>query len=114
MTTPQIDVMVSILEDAIARKAGVEFFSTYQRQVSPHLLGLGKDGRVVLQAYQYGGETSSGPVKEPNQGGWRYFYLDEMSPHISTLPTAKWYPEGEIKKSEKKSFITKVIAVVQP
>jgi hypothetical protein len=45
------------------------------RQTSPVILGYAADGREVLFAWQFGGETSKGS-KLP---GWRCFYLEEMS-----------------------------------
>ena len=62
-------------------EAGWNVSINYQgkpRELTPYLLGQTKDNRIVLHGFQYGGESSKGPVASPEQGGWRFFYLDQI------------------------------------
>lgn len=44
------------------------------RVVQPHVLYLGRDGKICLDAYQIAGESASGMLP-----GWREFSLEETS-----------------------------------
>ncbi len=82
------------------------------RKACPHLLGITKDNRMVCHGYQFGGGSSKGEVT-PETGGWRFFYLDEIS-EISFGDPAVWYP-GDLKKSEVEykppAFIIQILVV---
>lgn len=92
------------------------------RIFSPHMLAKthpieGKaEGRLVVQGFQFGGAGSKGDVT-PETGGWRYFYLDEMSDAIVVAKEGdKWYPESSEALEKKEyippAFIAKVLAFV--
>ena len=48
-----------------------------QRVVCPHAIGC-KNGRIILLAYQSGGETSTGDLAADPAKRWRWFYIDEI------------------------------------
>lgn len=104
---------IQFLSDCMKSRMPVVLgYQKAQRQVCPHLLGKTKDGRIVLQGFQFGGGTSKGPIASPEQGQWRYFYLDEISFAATNTDLTSWYP-AEVKKSEKQStFIVEVLAAV--
>jgi hypothetical protein len=78
--------------DAIEDKKMLQFnYHRYVRIVEPHVYGV-KDGKKSLQAYQVGGESSSGGLPQ-----WRRFFLDDLS-DIETLNDGfsgkRDYPSG--------------------
>lgn len=51
------------------------YYDTGWRLVEPHCLGIGKDGQILLRAYQIHGATKSG-----DNNNWKLFRLD--NPHL--------------------------------
>jgi predicted DNA-binding transcriptional regulator YafY len=47
------------------------------RVVCPHAIGC-KNGRIILLAYQSGGETSTGDLPADPARRWRCLYIDEI------------------------------------
>jgi hypothetical protein len=93
--------------------AGTPLALTYQglrREVMPTLLGLTKNGKVVLHALQFGGDSSKGPVTA-DKACWRFFYTDE----IETFAALASAPELAIRKSEGEyrppGFVAQVLAI---
>ncbi len=79
MSDQNFELLVKHVTVAIQKgfNLGVQY-KGLSRLVTPHLLGETRDGRIVLQAFQYGGATSKGVINNPSEGGWRYLYLDEF------------------------------------
>lgn len=102
------------LKYAVENKVPIEFpYQGKVREACPFLLGKTDKGRYVIHALQTGGESSKGPVKQPE---WRFFYLDEFdrgpldaSAHLPwTEPVAKTESTGPYQPPK---FITEVIAI---
>lgn len=107
---------VQSLMKAVQEKSLLQFpYQGLERQVCPYLLGKTKDDRLVLQGFQFGGQTSKGEILAPEFGGWRFFYLDEM-PGAMVLGPGPWYP-APVQKAEGRpayvppKFITVVLAL---
>lgn len=107
-----------IIEDAIKARTAVSIrYKGMDRDVLPVMLGITRDGRIVLQGFQLQG------LQVGEKSGWRYFYLDEMAPQSVSFwaeptPSAYWaQASGTIKKSEDgqytpPAFVAKILAVV--
>lgn len=105
--------MIELLTKAVSNKKVVRFnYDNTERVVCPHLLGNSKKG-LVLQAFQFGGASSDGVVEGPEQGGWRYFYLDRVNYLEVDNDSTEWYPVPDLTKAETEykppKFITEVI-----
>jgi hypothetical protein len=112
MTDPNIQLLTSLITSMIeAKLSGCMTYQGHLREFSPYLLGVTKDGRLVLHAFQYGGASSKGPIT-PQNGAWRFFYLDEIEDPIT--PGGDWYPK-DFQKSEgdyrPPAFIATILAV---
>jgi hypothetical protein len=81
-----------------------------QRLVTPYMLGENNTGYLVLQGYQYGGESSKGPIESPDKGGWRYFYLQDIT--SLAVGDGPEFPQGLAKNEDyaPPTFITAVLA----
>jgi hypothetical protein len=86
-----------VVREAIADRRAV--FLVYRgggtRVVHPHALYHGRDGRVVLEAYQVAGESSSGELP-----GWREFDLAQTSdvePLAERFEIAPGFDPGALK-----------------
>ncbi|MGH8297028.1 MAG: hypothetical protein ACRDWN_09770 [Acidimicrobiales bacterium] len=66
-------LVVALLE----RQAVAVAYHSRTRVVCPHAIGY-KGGRVILLAYQVGGETSTGNLDADPTRRWRCLYLDEI------------------------------------
>lgn len=110
----QIDsIHASNLRVAIKDKVTVSFpYQGRSRVVCPYLLGKTKDDRYVLHALQIGGESSKGPVQQPE---WRFFYLDEMTDGPDWVGKSAWVQALTKNEPGKPyvppKFITEVIEV---
>jgi|SRR5271166_5878794 len=109
--------MIDIWVDAVKKKFPlVVNYQKLERLICPHLLGKTGAGRYVLHAFQYGGQTSKGEIKDPSQGQWRFFYLDELEfVQIEAYCTA-WHPEDLVKSDKEYTppkFIETVIAMAE-
>tara|TARA_R110002124_G_scaffold272675_1_gene441876 strand:- start:52 stop:348 length:297 start_codon:yes stop_codon:yes gene_type:complete len=72
--------MVSILKDAIQRQNRLEIqYSLGRRVIEPHTLGRGRDGRLLLRAYQVSGVSASG-----ESAGWKLMHVDRIGGVPST------------------------------
>tara|TARA_R110000868_G_scaffold45045_2_gene149835 strand:+ start:3739 stop:4035 length:297 start_codon:yes stop_codon:yes gene_type:complete len=59
--------MVSILEEAIQSQSRLSIqYTLGNRMIEPHTLGRGKDGQLLLRAYQVSGASASGEAE-----GWK-------------------------------------------
>lgn len=54
-------------------------YKKYLRAVTPHLLAETNDGRLVMQGFQFGGDSSKGRIPGPDFGEWRWFYLEDVA-----------------------------------
>ena len=70
----------SIIKEAIEKKQSITCnYDGYVRYASPHVLGS-KNGNLQTLVYQYGGETSSGSITDPNSNSnWKCFKLDKIT-----------------------------------
>ncbi len=66
-------LVVALLE----RRAVLVAYHGRRRVVCPHAIGH-KAGRVMLLAYQVGGETSTGSLTADPTRRWRCLYVDEI------------------------------------
>jgi len=104
------------LIDAIERRAPVAIrYNGKLRYICPYMLGeTGQKGHV-LHAFQFAGETRNGLIGNPEDGAWRFFYLDKVEGWL-VLPKEQWgwYPEN-LAKAEGEyrppPFVTKVLAL---
>jgi hypothetical protein len=70
----RIDDTVAILREAIRDHRQVAFtYHGLPRKACPHFLGLKADGAPAMLAYQFGGQSESGPIPE-----WRCFELSAV------------------------------------
>lgn len=104
--------LVEYLKVAIEDEMNIEVLYTgFKRVATPHSLAETRDGRVVLHCYQFGGDSSKGPVT-PESGGWRWLYLEQIeSLAIGPGPT---YPSTmNLNKAtyEPPQFIKSVLAM---
>lgn len=64
-------------------------YDGYYREMCPHAIGE-KNGREQALFYQFGGETSKGPIKDPTaENNWRCLELSKLS-NVTAVPGA-WY-----------------------
>lgn len=109
---PSYEQLIKCLSEAITTglNIGVQY-KGFQRFCTPHLLAETQDGRLVLQAFQYGGSSSKGPVDASN-GGWRWLYIDEMDALAVGAGTS--YPV-DLQKAEGSyappAFIVQILAM---
>ena len=67
----------AVLRDAIVNKKQVScVYNGLIREICPHVIGIGKDGRETVLSFQYAGQSSTGL---PPGGEWRCMRVDEMS-----------------------------------
>lgn len=111
--------IVSGIIQAIQERRPLQFpYQGHVRIVCPYMLGETTATKgLVLHAYQYAGEGSKGPIKSPEAGSWRFFYLSELESGIGILPPGTWYPPA-LQKAEDKpykapAFVTKILALVK-
>jgi len=108
------DRYVKILSFAVENKKNVQFvYDGAIREVCPHLLGRTKDDCFVTHCFQYRSRTKTGDILNPENGSWKYFYLQKMSDLVS-VPTDGWYPEDlpiRIKEYSPPAFIQEIIAI---
>lgn len=67
----------AVLRDAIVNKKQVS--CTYRnlvREICPHVIGRGKNGREMVLSFQFGGQSSKGL---PPGGEWRCLQVDEIT-----------------------------------
>lgn len=67
-----------IVRDAIKSKQSLCCdYKGYYREICPHAMGLKGNSRRVL-VYQFGGTSSSGPIRPEAVDNWRCLILDGM------------------------------------
>ncbi|MBS1044573.1 hypothetical protein [Gluconobacter cerinus] len=81
-------MIYQILLQAAKEKTSVHFFyNGYFRKCSPHIIGMGLQGPMVL-AYQYAGASRSGIVPE-----WRCFAINRIA-KLGLCPEDGWHFEA--------------------
>jgi len=71
----------AVLRDAIVNKKQVScFYRNLPREICPHVIGLGKNGREMVLSFQFAGQSSK---ELPPSGEWRCMQVDEISNAIS-------------------------------
>ena len=66
--------MESLITRAIETKTVLRlYYDPGWRFIEPHCLGVGKDGQILLRAYQIHGATRSGEDRS-----WKLFRLDKL------------------------------------
>lgn len=107
------------IDHAIQNGVGLKFvYNGFERHVCPHMLGLSKDDRLVVHAFQYAGGDSKGGIERPEQGSWKFFYLDTFeSQPLPLHPVNGWYPK-DLKKAEGEykppKFVKQIISLYNP
>ncbi len=106
--------LTKYITDAITTGQNLGFpYQGLTRMVTPYLLGETNDGRLVLHGFQFGGESSRGPIETPEQGGWRFFYLNELS--VLNAGPGQAYPldlaKAELEVYKAPKFISTVLAL---
>ena len=79
-----------LLKEAIRRRQAV--FGVYEglaRQFCPHILGF-KAREPRCLGYQFGGETSSGPLQTGTAGNWRCFKVARLSA-VRLIESEGWH-----------------------
>jgi len=109
--------LVDTLIDAIKQKISLKIlYQGYIRDVSPYLLAESQKGSLVLHCFQFGGDSSQGPITVET-GSWRFLYLDKLEFLSSALDPNCWYPQ-KLAKAEGEyrppPFIARVIAIHTP
>jgi len=80
-------VSYAVLRDAIVNKKQVScIYRGLVREICPHVIGTGKDGRETVLSFQFAGGSSKGL---PPGGEWRCMRVDEMS-QVSSR-TGPWH-----------------------
>ncbi|WP_417414931.1 WYL domain-containing protein [Hoeflea sp.] len=68
-------IVVTALKNAIESREMVRLhYDPGERIVEPHALGYGKDGQLLLRAFQVSGASHSGDTSN-----WKLFRLDRMA-----------------------------------
>jgi len=70
-----------MIRDAMeARQQVHATYGGFHRELSVHEIGLGPNGNDQIMAYQFGGESSKGPViDQPEESRWRCFDVGQLS-----------------------------------
>ena len=80
-------MMYQFLRDAIVHKRQVVCtYKGLRREVCPHVVGVGKDGREMVLSYQFAGQSSKGL---PPGGEWRCMRVADISD--ATSRTGQWH-----------------------
>ncbi|UXY50124.1 hypothetical protein [Stenotrophomonas maltophilia] len=80
----------AIVRQAILDKHQITaVYDGYYREMCPHAIGE-KNGKEQALFYQFGGETSKGPIKDPtSRNNWRCLELSKLS-NVAAVP-GTWY-----------------------
>jgi hypothetical protein len=111
-----MDQNTQIIHDAVQNKTPIALsYGGQFRYLCPHMLGYTAKG-LVVHAYQFGGDTSKGPIVDPSDGEWRYLYLNKIEGEIFVaFKGGEWYPVQDLSKSEDTykppAFVLKVLAL---
>lgn len=100
--------LIEWMSKAVEQKQLLKFeYQGFMREVCPHLLGVSKEGRLVLHAFQHAGSSSTGSVASPEEGNWRFFYLDQIPAHqiVWNLGPGNWYPPKLAKTEAGKEYV---------
>lgn len=74
-----MDSTYTLIREAILRKQQVvAVYGGHRREMCPHVLGT-KGGRPQALFYQFGGDSSSGPVLPGSPDNWRCLALEGLS-----------------------------------
>jgi len=78
-----------LLRDAVVKRRQVRaVYDGLPREFCPHVLGT-KDGEAHCLGYQFGGQSSAGPITPGSTGNWRCFVVAKLT-HVS-LQEGPWY-----------------------
>jgi len=67
-----------IKQAILERKQVTAIYDGRYRELCPHQLGTNKEGRYQCLFYQFGGDSSSGPVVDGGLDNWRCLPLDGL------------------------------------
>ena len=65
-----------------------------RREVCPHVIGW-KNGREMVLAFQFGGESSK---RLPKEGEWRCIFVEEVTE--ASLRDGPWYTRRHYRKAQ--------------
>jgi len=78
-----------LIEQAIREKLQITaIYQGYYREMCPHALGL-KNGRYQALFYQFGGDSSKGPVTPGSTFNWRCIPIDGLIDIV--LRSGEWH-----------------------
>src|SRR2546428_13715170 len=81
-----------LLKEAILKhRQVVAVYHGLPREFCPHVLGT-KDGKEHCLAYQFGGQSSTGPIVPGSTDNWRCFLVSELSD--VSLRDGLWFSAG--------------------
>lgn len=115
--TIHMNPFLDFFVDAVEKQIPIRFsYQDHARFVCPFLLGKTAEGKLVLHAFQFAGSSSQGTVASPEQGQWRFFYLDQIHSNVDADETADrpWYPANLAKREDEYTppkFIREVVAI---
>jgi len=69
-----------VIRDAIVNKKQIlATYDGFHREMCPHAIGT-KNGRQQALFFQFAGDTSKGPIRDPySPGNWRCLAIDQLS-----------------------------------
>ncbi|MDG0798909.1 hypothetical protein [Pectobacterium punjabense] len=67
-----------IYQEILERKQIKAIYQGYYREMCPHVLGT-KNGRNQALFYQFGGESSQGPIIPDSPSNWRCIQIDGLT-----------------------------------
>jgi len=77
----------AVLRDAIINKKQVSCtYRNLAREICPHVIGRGKDGRAMVLSFQFGGQSST---RLPPGGEWRCMQVDDIT--NATSHAGQWH-----------------------
>jgi hypothetical protein len=73
----------------VERRQVTAMYKGRRRWMCPHVLGT-KQGRAQCLFYQFGGESSSGPVTPGSRANWRCIPIAELE-DLEVGPAGEWF-----------------------
>lgn len=92
-----------VREALVARESITAMYDSYRRDLTPHVIGLAKDGSEQALFFQFGGGSASGL---PVGGMWRCLALSKLS-QVAVNSDAGWHV-GASKGVRPQSCVTTV------
>jgi len=88
-----------LVREAIETKQHVTAeYKGLKREMCPHVIGTNDYGRTQALFYQFGGESSSGPILEGSTANWRCIPIDGLD-NVSVQP-GEWYTADNHSKTQ--------------